>query len=249
MRFLVLFLMLSFATAYATDVGKEQRWANQIVDFLIDGEAVWLKDDGHEFLGIYTEAEDPADKAIIVVHGTGVHPDWEQVVKPVRVEMTAYGWNTLSIQMPILENEAVYADYVAVYPEVPGRFDSALKYLQSLGIEEIVIVAHSRGATMSGYYLSRNQHPIKAFVAVGMQATQKDAELNSAESLKKITIPVLDIYGSDDLDGVLRTSEVRRKAASHNKAYKQVISEGADHFYEGYEQELISSINGWLESL
>ena len=103
MRTLLVFLSLILALPLqASDVEKEARWAEQIVDFLIDGEAVWLDADGHEFLGIYTEADEESSKAIIVVHGTGVHPDWAQVVKPIRVDMASRGWNTLSIQMPIL---------------------------------------------------------------------------------------------------------------------------------------------------
>ena len=249
MKFLIVLISLFFSTAQATDVEKEQRWAEQIVDFLLDGEAIWLDDKGHEFLGIYTEAESGSDKAMIVVHGTGVHPDWEQVVKPVRVEMTSHGWNTLSIQMPILVNEAVYEDYVVVYPEVPGRFDTSIAHLQDMGMTEIVIVGHSQGATMASYYLSRNAHPIKAFVAVGMQATQKDMELNTAESLKNIDIPVLDLYGSADLEGVLQTAEDRKQAAANNKNYKQMVTDGAEHFYDGYEDTLIDTINGWLMNL
>ena len=250
MRVLLLILCFSLVTvipAHATDVDKEKRWADQIIDFLIDGEEVWLNDNGHEFLGIYTESEEESQRGIIVVHGTGVHPDWEQVIKPVRVEMPAYGWNTLSIQMPILANEAEYEDYVAVYPEVPGRFNAAIAQLKDWGVDDIVIVAHSQGATMSSYFLSRNDHPIKALVAIGMGAAQKDSHLNSAESLKTINIPVLDIYGSDDLESVLQTVKLRQQGAAHNKNYKQVVTEGADHFYEGYEEQLIGSINTWLQ--
>ncbi|MFT7686733.1 MAG: pimeloyl-ACP methyl ester carboxylesterase [Candidatus Azotimanducaceae bacterium] len=247
--FFLTFSYLIVATVHATDAAKEQRWAGEVVDYLIEGEAVWLDDNGREFLSIYTESELESDKAIIVVHGTGIHPNWEQVVQPVRVEMTTHGWNTLSIQMPILANEAEYRDYVAMYPEVPGRFKAAEAYLQGLGIGEIVIVAHSQGATMSSYYLSRNEHPIKAFVAIGMGATQKDSHVNSAEALKNITIPVLDIYGSEDLEGVLQTVEARRNGASHNEAYKQVVTDGSDHFYVGHEEQLVNSISNWLESL
>ena len=245
---IVLAFMLS-GGVHATDAAKEQRWADEIVDFLIDGDAVWLNADGHEFLGIYTESETPSDNAIIVVHGTGIHPDWEQVVQPVRVEMTTHGWNTLSIQMPILANDAEYKDYVEIYPEVPGRFNAAIAYLHGLGIKEMVIVAHSQGATMSSYFLSRNEHPIKGFVAIGMGATQKDSHVNSAESLKNIAIPVLDIYGSEDLEGVLKTAETRKQAASHNNAYRQAVTEGSDHFYVGFEDQLLGSINTWLGNL
>lgn len=249
MRYIIILIPLLFASVHASDVAKEQRWADQVVDSILDGEAVWLQADGHEFLSIYTEAEEESSKGIIVVHGTGIHPNWDQVVKPVRVEMTTHGWNTLSIQMPILRNEAEYAEYVPLYPEIPPRIKAAEQYLQEQGVKEIVIVAHSQGATMSAYYLSRNKSPVKAFVAIGMGATQKDSHVNSAESLKKINIPVLDLYGTDDLPGVLETSDLRKKSSAHNPAYQQVVTEGAEHFYEGKETKLIDSINQWLQQL
>ena len=49
MKFLVLFISLLVTTAQATDIEKEQRWAEQVVDFLIDGEAIWLNDNGRLF--------------------------------------------------------------------------------------------------------------------------------------------------------------------------------------------------------
>lgn len=247
MRFFILLFASLFITAQASDVAKEKRWADQIVDALIDGEAVYLEADGHEFLTIYTEAEDESKKGMIVVHGTGIHPDWDQVVKPIRVEMTTRGWNTLSIQMPILPNEAEYADYVPLYPEVPGRMKAAEDYLREQGMEEIVVVAHSQGATMSSYYLSRNPSEVAAFVAIGMGATQKDSHLNSAEALKKINIPVLDLYGSADLPGVLETSEQRKQSSAHNKAYSQQVIQGAEHFFDGKNAELIKAVDSWLK--
>jgi hypothetical protein len=39
-------------SSFASDVEKERRWADQIVDSLIDGDAVWLSAGDHEFLGI-----------------------------------------------------------------------------------------------------------------------------------------------------------------------------------------------------
>jgi hypothetical protein len=248
MKFIT-FLLISFLflPVMASDVAKEKRWADQIVDSILDGEAEWLNADDHKFLAIYTEAEEPSSKGMIVVHGTGIHPNWDQVVKPVRVEMIAHGWNTLSIQMPILHNEAEYAEYVPLYPEVPPRLKAAEDFLLKKGMKELVIVAHSQGATMSSYYLANNKHRINAFVAIGMGATQKDSHLNSAGSLKKIDIPVLDLSGSDDLPGVLETNELRQTAASHNKAYTHQVIAGAGHFFDGMNDELIEAINQWLE--
>lgn len=249
MRILLLLCLCFMTTVQASDVAKEKRWADQVVDALLDGDAVYLKADKHEFLSIYTEAEEASKKGMIVVHGTGIHPDWDQVVQPIRVEMASLGWNTLSIQMPILANEAEYAEYVPLYPEVPPRLKAAEEYLKKQGIEEVVIVGHSQGATMSSYYLSRNPSSAKGFVAIGMGATQKDSQLNSAESLKKINIPVLDLYGTQDLPGVLSTVDSRKKGAAHNAAYSQQVVEGASHFFDDKNDELIEAIDGWLKKL
>lgn len=245
-----IFILLSFLfmTAQASDLAKEQRWAEQVVDSLLDGEAVWLKAGSHEFLSIYTEAEQESTKAMIVVHGTGIHPNWSQVVQPVRVEMTALGWNTLSIQMPILRNEAEYAEYVPLYPEVPPRLKAAEDFLKAQEMKHVVIVAHSQGSTMSSYYLAGNKHNIKAFVAIGMGSTQTDSQVDSVNSLKSITIPLLDLYGSNDLPGVLQTSGKRKAAAAHNKFYRQQVIEGAGHFFDEQNEALIEAINRWLQA-
>ncbi|MCP4078026.1 MAG: alpha/beta fold hydrolase [Gammaproteobacteria bacterium] len=249
MKYLLLLCSLFLVTVQASDLGKEQRWADQTVDSILDGEAVWLKTDKLKFLSIYTEAEEESELGMIVVHGTGIHPNWDQVVKPVRVEMTTYGWNTLSIQMPILHNEATYDDYVPLYPEVPARLKAAEDYLLAQGIKKIVIVAHSQGSTMSAYYLANNDHNVSAFVAIGMQATQKDVDINAATSLQSITIPVLDLYGSDDLPGVLQTVGAKKQAAGHNKKYQQQLIQGAEHFFDDKNDELIEAITRWLEKL
>ena len=249
MKIVLLICCVLLVTAQASDLAKEKRWAEQTVDSILDGEAVWLKAGDLKFLTIYTEAEEESDKGIIVVHGTGIHPNWDQVVKPVRVEMTTHGWNTLSIQMPILSNDASYAEYLPLYDEVPARIKAAENYLLSQGVKSIVIVAHSQGAAMSSYYLSKNTHKISAFVAIGMPSQQTDASYDSTSALKKINIPVLDLFGSEDLPSVLNTSGKRKAASKHNQLYSQQEILGAGHFFDGKDDILIETINEWLSQL
>ena len=239
-------LMLAAPVA-ASDLEKEQRWREQVEDSIMDGEAVDLVVEGREIFAIYMEAEDGSDKGMIVVHGTGIHPNWQQVVQPIRVEMAAHGWNTLSIQMPILHNEAQYEEYVALYPEVPPRLRAAEAFLKDRGIQTLLIAAHSQGATMSSYYLSRHPSDVKGLIAIGMGATQKDSHINSAQSLKKITIPVLDLYGDDDLPGVLDTVDARTESSAHNAQYSQQMIKGANHFFDGMDDELVSAVAGWAQ--
>jgi len=243
-----LFLLICLPL-YATDVEREQRWIDQTVDLIFDGEAIFLDADAHQFLGIYTPSESASARGMIVLHGTGFHPDWEQVVQPVRVSMTQSGWHTLSIQLPLLEKSAAYEDYVPLYPEVPVRMQAAANYLKEQGLDTIVIVAHSQGATMASYYLANTAHDVQAFVAIGMSAQHKQSNINSAESLKKIDIPVLDIYGSRDFPTVLETAHLRRAGAAHNTQYKQAVIPDAYHFFDDstHERELLRSIASWLD--
>lgn len=236
-----------------SDTEKEKRWADQIIDTLFDGEVVWLSADGHEFLGIEMMSDqDPGKDAMIVVHGIGVHPNWEQVVRPIRVEMAESGWRTLSIQMPILRNDATSEEYAPLFEEVPQRFAAAIQHLKSKGAERIVIAAHSLGAAMSSWYLADDvSGDISALVVIGMNADAESEPVDTAMALRRIQVPVLDIYGEEDLPAVVSTSAIRADAAHSggNTDYRQVRIAGADHFFEGHEEPLLTQIQDWLTGL
>ena len=240
-------LTLSF-NLYASDLEKEKRWADQVIDAIIDGEAVWLNDGKNNFLSIYTEAEEDKGRAVIVMHGTGIHPDWQQVVQPLRVGLTGHNWNTLSIQMPVLSNDAEYTDYAPLYDEVAPRIDAAIKYLKQHGAKDIVLIGHSQGSAMTAYYLSSSGQKVKGFVAIGLAAFAKDPRMNSIKSLEKITVPVLDLYGSEDLENILASVKLRAAAAqtAGNKNYTQIKIEG-NHFFDGHEDMLVETVAEWLE--
>jgi len=249
MKKILFSLLLVCSSIQASDVAKEKRWADQIVDSLIDGEAVWLDSGGHKFLGIFTEAEEDNGQAMIVAHGLGVHPNWNQVVYPVRVEMASRGWHTLSIQMPILPNEAQDYEYLPLFPEVPPRLDAAVRFLQDKGYSKIVAVAHSHGAAQTTYHLSRNARGIDAFVAIGMTGDQKDAQIDTSKGLQRINMPVLDLYGSEDLPQVLSSASSRQAGAAHNPAYRQQVIDGAGHFFDGMNDELIEAVDNFVSGL
>ena len=80
----------------ASDLEKEERWREQVEDSIMDGESVDLVVEGRNVFAIYTEAEEEAKGTVIVMHGRGMHPDWSDVVGPIRVGLTEHGWNTLS---------------------------------------------------------------------------------------------------------------------------------------------------------
>ena len=250
-RLLIITLAVLSFTTHASDLAKEKRWADQVVDAILDGDAVWLNDGTSEFLGIYTEAEEDKSRAVIVMHGTGIHPDWQQVIQPLRVGLTEHNWNTLSIQMPILPNEAEYPEYAPLYDEVAPRINAAIKYLQDNGSNKIVLIGHSQGAAMAAYYLSKQEQDVNGFVAIGMASYADDPRMNSIKALEKINVPVLDLYGDQDLELILNSSRARVESANKagNKKYTQVKLSRSNHFFDGKEDELVESVAGWLDKL
>lgn len=250
-RLLVILLLSITFDGNASDLAKEKRWADQIVDAIIDGDAIWLNNGKNDFLGIYTEANENKQRAVIIAHGTGIHPNWQQIIQPLRVGLIEHNWNTLSIQMPILPNEAEYIEYASLYDEVAPRINAAIEYLKNNGSKDIVLIGHSLGASMTAYYLSTSKQNVNGFVAIGMGSFSKDARMNSIKALEKITVPVLDLYGDDDLENIVATISDRATSAKKagNKNFTQVEVAGSNHFFDGKEDELVATVAKWLENL
>lgn len=254
MRLPILVALVSFvvlpASATESDTAKEQRWANQIVDSLLDGDAVWLADPGgHEFLGILTEGDTASGRAVILAHGIGVHPNWPDVIYPLREALLENDITSLSIQMPILANEAEESEYAKLYPEAPGRLQAAVDYLKDSGYSRIDIVGHSMGARMvAGYLAEESTDGVNSAIIIGMGSSEVWPQ--GIASLARIRVPVLDLYGSRDLDTVLGSVQERADSGQQNASgiYRQIRVEEANHFFQGHETELKSIVIEWLGS-
>jgi pimeloyl-ACP methyl ester carboxylesterase len=196
------------------DYAKEARWASFIEDGLMDGDVVLLNVNDHEFLSIYTESESDTKQTAVIAHGLGVHPDWPQVIQPIRVALTERGFNTLSIQMPVLENGMGSESYMPLLADADNRINSAVNYLTAQGLEANVLIAHSLGSVMSTHYLANNANPFKHYVGIGMPKT-------AAQYLSEIDIPVLDLYGDEDIPSVMQGIQEKQRASKHNSNYRQ----------------------------
>jgi len=250
-------LLLTTPITLASDLAKEKRWSEQLVDAIFDGESVTLKDGELSFLAIYTPSSiNNTTDAAILLHGLGVHPDWDQVIRPLRIGLPENGWATLSLQMPVLANGVAYEEYAPLFNEVPGRINAGINFLKQNGAKRIVIISHSLGAAMGAYYLANNQPDlVTGFVGIGMSGGGKHKEMNNVVLLKSVQVPVLDLYGENDLDSVLASANSRkqsingRKISSSGSNSMQKIVPGADHFFDGHNEELINEVSTWLKGL
>ncbi len=234
--------------ATRSDQAKEKRWEEQIVPTLMVGEAVKLKAAGTKFLALYApNTNKTLYGGVILIHGIGAHPAWPQIIEPLRIDLPDHGWSTLSLQMPILPNEAKVQEYLPLLPEAPGRIQAGVDFLKRKGVKNIVIVAHSMGTTMANIYLSNKPDKlVHAYVAIGM-SNPFPKQYDNAKALSKITLPMLDLYGSQDLESVLTFAKARAASARKvNKRYSQLQIPGADHFFTDMQDDLVKRVRDWL---
>ncbi len=239
------------AWAQQPDLEREQRLVDEIIDDIFDGEPVMLSDGEREFLGIYTEAEE-AKGAAIIMHGRGFHPDWPDAINPLRVGLVENGWNTLSLQMPVLEKEAKYNDYVFIFPASYPRIEAAIKYASEQGNDKVVLFAHSCIVHMVMSWINKHgAEGVDAVVGIGMGATDYKQPMLEDFPFDRITVPVLDIYGEEDYPAVHRMAPDRLAAmqAAGNPRSAQVVVPGADHYFKGKGDLLVQEVSGWLGSL
>lgn len=249
--FVLLFLSLGLSAFAAPDLAREKRIAEQITDAVFDGDVVYLADGPHEFMAIYTRTErSPARGAALILHGKGAHPDWVDVVQPLRTGLTEHGWETLSIQLPVAHEGASDAEWLTTVEPSLARIDAAIEFLQKRNMLNVVMVAHSFGNRAATRYIAskKEKSPIQALAAIGMSANPDDRQSGNLGALRNIKIPVYDLYGERDLDSVLGTAKERRLAAidAANKNYRQYEMADADHFFVGQEDALVATVRAWL---
>ena len=246
--------LIAFGSAIAeADLAREKRLGDQIVDAIFDGEPMYLEAEGHEFLAVHMQSDAEEVKgAAIILHGRGLHPNWETVVQPLRTALPEQGWETLSIQLPVLEKEAKYFDYVPLFPEASPRIEAAIAYLREQGVKRIVLIAHSCGAHMAMNWIDEHgDSAIDAYIGIGMGATDYKQPMAKPFPLTKMAVPVLDIYGSNDYPAVLRMAPERKammEQAGNPQSAQQVI-EGAEHYFNGHNDALVEIVGDWLNNL
>ncbi len=247
---LISILLVSHA-ALASDQIREQRFAAEVENQLLIGKGVTLKAGEMEFYAIHTEVMSPLSKgAVILLHDREAHPNWPDVIRPLRTGLAERGWETLSLQMPLAGVDSDWRMYEQVIPEGGPRIAAAVEFLKQRKIKNIVLLGHSLGGRMAVHYLADAKPPkeVRALVLIGMALEPEGSPILTGEALAKVELPVFDLYGSRDLDSVLHSAK-RRAAAGRmakNTAYRQVRMTGADHFFHRLERALVSRVYSWI---
>lgn len=239
--------------AEGSDMARERRLRGEIEAGVRLGESVSLKTGQLDFLALHMAATTPKPKGgVILLHGQGAHPEWATLIQPLRVQLPAHGWETLSVQLPLAAEDAPDGAYEPLIPEAFARIAFALEFLKSRQINQVALVGHGWGARVAVEWLGRDAPPdVAGLVAIGLSADLRRLDSGTLGALRKIQVPVLDLYGSRDLDPVRATASQRAAAAraGQNRQYRQVEMDGADHFFTGLTDALIARVRAWLSRL
>lgn len=236
--------------AWAANLSREQRTSEALANTRSAGTAVWLEAGTVRFLGILNRAATARRLgAAVLLHDSGAHADWHEVINPLRRHLAERGWDTLSIQTPVSDDPSDPVSAESLLASSQLRIRAAVAFLKAREVNQIVLVGHGMGARMTLGFATQSPDDIKAVVSIGVTVNPGDEQDPVSLAIKGADIPILDLYGSQDHEGVVDTAPLRRATAQRNnrERYRLVEVAGADHFFTGMQEELVHRVAAWLK--
>lgn len=214
--------------------------------------------------------------AIVFFHDQGEQFESQGVVTPLRHALPEYGWSTLTLALdyPLEVNILLSSDENQTDAEADDnnqvnneeekssepkattleplppisnqqRIEAAVGFLQAKDVQRIIFIGHGAGGDMAIELLDNITNPISALILVGATA------LPESDSFIEFKSPVVDVYGSNDLDAVsaavkYRTTLMKRNG---NTLYEVRRVIGANHVFSGLQPTLTAIISAWLRKV
>lgn len=228
----------------------EQAVADRLAERQVPGAMVWLTAEGKPFLALYLASPQVMPQgAVILVHGFGAHPDWPEVIQPLRHALPERGWATLSIQLPRLSPEVSHAMESELPRRSALRILAASAWLAQRGIAPVAVIGHGFGAAVAARQLGASAQGVAAFVAVSLQTPAHLLKpVGFPGTLEAVQVPMLDIYAAADAPMVLVQAPERELWGRKNKerVFDRIVIGEADAGFHGREEELARRIAEWL---
>jgi pimeloyl-ACP methyl ester carboxylesterase len=236
-------LVCASLTALAqSDRAREARWRAEVEPTLVVGEGLTLNAAGEDFFAIWTESDSSRKnpKALVLVHGVGVHPDFG-LVGQLRTLLHDAGYSTLSLQMPVLAKEVSDGNaYTVTFTQSTARIAAAAQWLRNKGYAQPVLITHSMGAWMGNVYFQRTPNADYArWVCIGITG--------SIGSLGNNHPRVLDLSGSEDFPVTMDAAWLRRMKLWFLPGSETMVVDGANHYFAGKEKQAATVIDAFLK--
>ena len=214
--------------------------------------------------------------AIVFFHDQGEQFESQGVITPLRHQLTEYGWSTLTLSLDLPFESKVMLS-TSLNPEVEAlaeiapdddtaaskedaateemanilqpvsnseRMEAAWAFLKAKNIERIVFLGHGKGGQVAIDMLASKTFSVAGLILVGV------TEFDNNDDFSTLEIPVLDVYGSQDLDGVKKAIKQRKALMKRELETGHTIRKviGANHVYYGLEPMLLMTVRSWLNA-
>lgn len=235
---------------------------------------VWLKTNEKREILALTSPSNTSDLqgGIIILADLHQNPDWPIIVHGLRTKLPNFGWETLSIQLPVPTINPSNNEMDQIYELIRQRLESSITHFKNKNISNIALIGVNQSANFALKFIaSKNKETPDIQSLITIRAFDSDW-LTSSELVKNISINTLDIYPEHDSNMVLQSAQKRLIATNFagklngqsptlnlspkvkklainktgNLRYRQKIINGANYPFDNQEDTLIKIIRGWL---
>ena len=232
---------------------REQQIAEQITSDLQSGTALRLGSSRGSFLAIHLPSSTRETLGgVILLHDMDADPNTTAVIRPLRIGLSDRGWETLSIQLPLASQNADSQEYRSLTEEALPRIQAAIDFFGARQNLNLVLLGHGQGAATGLGFLSKAPaKEVRAFVAIGLTDMTSPDQSLTQKMIGALEMPMLDLFGSQDLENVVRGAKSRHDSAKRGgrRAYRQDLVSGADHDFIGLEEALLARISAWFRKV
>ena len=251
-RIITFFLIIPFIVhcthIYIPDKSRESMIYEQSLSEIFDGKHLYIdyKFGKYSMLEVYNEDH---NTAVLFLHGRGLSPNEQNLAYPVRVTLSNL-YNTYSLQFPVLKKQSTYLEYTKIFYDSDERILSALEHIYKKN-NKVIIIAHSCGVHMLMSFIQNKNftNHISSLVLIGSGAVDKGEKLIYEYPYGKIQVPILDLFGENDFNLVLKNANKRKQLIKETSAKSQQIKiKSSDHYHTDNSERVITFVKKWLSN-
>jgi len=237
----------------------------------VEGEYVELMlAEGSSFALYLPDSSGKQHGTVLLLHDNHSHLA-AQPIEALRVGLPRYGWDSFSVQLAPLGDEAGLEAWLDLNAD---HINAALAHLEGMGRTQLSLIGQGSGARLAiDYLFNTPRDRVQGLVVIGLDGSaNENMRLDAARKLGEVGVPILDVYAARDQHRVLqsaarRASEAQRpyqdgedrRVLYRNIApsfdpdkgdqvhYRQLQIPATDHNYHPDQQALLKVIRGWLQ--
>lgn len=253
---LILFHALLIIAA-TTASAAPPAWSEALqADARLTKDLAWLDVGQEKALYLYRRGTAGVQRgAVVILHDLPDHADWPSVVRPLRNQLPAHGWETLSLQLPPAADPWKTEAYLQA---VGARIAAALALINKTSDRPVMLLGVGTGASAAAWFLSNNpKSPVRGLIAVSPRPFPGQSQVELKTLMAAVSTPILEVFAERDhpnvLEGVsdretLAAARPTTTSASKDRParYRQMAIEGAEADYTGQADVLTKRIRGWM---